>query len=596
MARALFHAKFDIVRRSRGQSAVKISAYQLCGSLTDANGRKYDFSRKAEEHRGHAVLLPDGAPAWAANPGELWRQAEQAEKRVDGQTARLLELSIPRQIPAELRMEFARHVFEPFRANGMAVQLDLHAVRGSDSQENGHIHAEVTLRPFERGDFAEKKNRKWNAAFMDQRGRRMRAMLAARINAFCREKSIDCYVDHRSHRELGLDIEPEQDVPRTAWAAYKRDPENPPECVREVLERRELLRQLRSATAAAHAADEESQEAYRLLAGQPDAWERLQTAFKAERDAAFKANRDAAGAAFKAQQARHKQGWAALRARHSTERDRVFRRLRRGLLRELALVGLRARHAAERRELKIEQSAERAAPLATQRREVPTWTEWLTARAAQGDKDAVELIRRAEGRDARLPPRVVADRNITDALRRIDAGMKVERPRGETSEHSLFQTARERLDTRLSKAADAATAARAAANEEWHRLGFFQRLVRQERWGRLESVARATERELQKLKGSYRDELDIAKVAAKRAADKNTAARQAWERSPAAMATERRREVLRNVAAAIRAGDAATIQAAATGDLDAASKAAEERRQRERDQHTATDVAVAPRP
>src|SRR5690606_11596652 len=158
---------------------------------------------KSAEHAGHAMLLPSGAPDWAADPGELWRRAEAVERRADAQTARLLEFSIPRSVPADRRMEFARAILEPFVADGMACQLDLHVppAPATDGGEQPHAHALLTMRRFDGDQLSRKKERVWNDAFTADKGRQMRSQIADRMNQWMAANGLVERVDHRSNRE-----------------------------------------------------------------------------------------------------------------------------------------------------------------------------------------------------------------------------------------------------------------------------------------------------------------------------------------------------------------------------------------------------------
>ena len=219
---ALFHAHFGVVQRAAGNHAVKVSAYQLCSRLQTTEGRRFNFTRKSAEHAGHAMLLPDGAPSWANDPGELWRRAEAAEKRGDAQTARLIEFAIPRSVPADRRLEFARSVLQPFVDDGMTVQLDVHAPPGgaTDGGEQPHAHALITLRRFDGDKFAAKKERSWNDQFTADKGRTMRGQIADRMNKWLAANDLADRVDHRSNRKRGLPPLREPDVPD--WQFEKR--------------------------------------------------------------------------------------------------------------------------------------------------------------------------------------------------------------------------------------------------------------------------------------------------------------------------------------------------------------------------------------
>jgi len=254
MTAALFHVQFDMVQRSRGQSAVKVAAYNAAAQFDAGDGTSFDFRRKVAEHQGHAVLLPAGAPAWAADAAELWRRAEAAERRGDAQPALLVEFSIPRVVPAEQRMDFARAVIQPLVDDGMAAQLDLHCVTAADGQEQPHAHVVLSMRRFDGGTFATTKNRKWNAAFHAEKGRTMRAEIAGRMNSWMVDHQIDAAVDHRRAVDRGDDVPPERNVSRALVEAWKNRPDSDAAVpFSEVLQQREARHRLRAAQRAATA-------------------------------------------------------------------------------------------------------------------------------------------------------------------------------------------------------------------------------------------------------------------------------------------------------------------------------------------------------
>jgi hypothetical protein len=270
------HVKLDVVQRSRGNNAVKIAAYSAAARYQDGD-QVFDFRRKASEHAGHAMLLPVDAPEWAADPEQLWSQAEAAERRRDAQTARICEIEIPRAVPADKRLDLLRYVAEPFRAEGMVVQADVHNPLASDGLEQPHGHLVMTMRRFDGDGFADKKALEWNRMFMADRGRDIHRLISDRTNEWMRQHGIDYEVTHLSHAAQGLDERPERDVSRKAWDTWKADPDHPAaETVRATLDERQTRRQLRRARHVAAQANAEG----RALAAE---WDRRQPGLRGPR-------------------------------------------------------------------------------------------------------------------------------------------------------------------------------------------------------------------------------------------------------------------------------------------------------------------------
>ncbi|GGE09409.1 hypothetical protein GCM10011390_30610 [Aureimonas endophytica] len=217
-----FRVQLGIVARSAGHSAAKRSAYQSCGRIVDHLGQVFDFGRKAQEHAlPTLVLAPDDAPTWCADPDELWRRAAAAEKRVDAQEARIVDFSLPRQVPRHLWEAAARFVYEPFRERGMVVQVDIHDTPASDGGRNVNIHGLATLRRLSGDGFARKKERAWNEEFRERDGRAVRELVAERLTDFCRRHDLTYAADARPNRDRGLSA-PEPTLPRWNWSFARR--------------------------------------------------------------------------------------------------------------------------------------------------------------------------------------------------------------------------------------------------------------------------------------------------------------------------------------------------------------------------------------
>ncbi|MCB5173922.1 MobA/MobL family protein [Microvirga lenta] len=216
-----FRVQLGVVSRSEGHSAVKRSAYQSCGRLVDHEGHRFDYSRKRAEHAMTVMLCPDSTPEWARDPGEVWRRAAAMEKRVDAQEARIIDLSMPRQVPRSLWEACIRHVYEPFSERGMILQIDVHDSPASDGGRNVNVHGLATLRRIEGDGFAKRKERTWNDWLRERDGRIVREMMAERLTTFCRSYGIDYAADARSNAERNRPA-PEPELPRWNWEAMKR--------------------------------------------------------------------------------------------------------------------------------------------------------------------------------------------------------------------------------------------------------------------------------------------------------------------------------------------------------------------------------------
>lgn len=189
---------FGVVTRSNGGSANRRTAYQRC-----VNENGFNFASKADELVDHGVILPEGADPRFADPKTLWEAAEAAEKRVDAQVCRTIEIAIPREVPEEDRRALAEAILkEHFVSRGFAVEWSIHNPPALfEEDEQPHIHAAVTLRNIEGDQLAAKKDREFNSVMTrkapgsDKKATFMRGKVADSMNRFYTDMGIDARVD-----------------------------------------------------------------------------------------------------------------------------------------------------------------------------------------------------------------------------------------------------------------------------------------------------------------------------------------------------------------------------------------------------------------
>ncbi|MCQ0042441.1 MAG: MobA/MobL family protein, partial [Bombella sp.] len=96
------HLNFAVVNRfdKRGHAtALKAAAYNGCTRIS-AFGHRFDFTRKSAEHRGHYVFMPEnvGRQEWLMDPAKTWTRATELERQANGQVARQIQFSLPREL------------------------------------------------------------------------------------------------------------------------------------------------------------------------------------------------------------------------------------------------------------------------------------------------------------------------------------------------------------------------------------------------------------------------------------------------------------------------------------------------------------------
>jgi len=159
---ALFHLAVKVVSRSTGRSVVAAAAYRAGAALTDERqGLTPDYSRRGDV-RETIILAPENAPAWARDRQALWTAVDAAEKRKDAQTAREVEVALPRELTVPQQRDLLRtFVQTAFVARGMVADVAIHEGH-RPAEPNPHAHILLTTRTLTPDGFGP-KNRDWNA-------------------------------------------------------------------------------------------------------------------------------------------------------------------------------------------------------------------------------------------------------------------------------------------------------------------------------------------------------------------------------------------------------------------------------------------------
>lgn len=219
---AIYHLSAKPISRSSGRSAVASAAYRCAQRLTnERDGITHDFTRKeGVEHC--EIVLPDGVSAdWARDRSKLWNAAEFAENRKDARVAREFEVALPHELSPERRIEAAR-MFAHDLANryGVAVDFAIHAPHIEGDIRNFHAHVMMTTREVEEGGLGEKtilehKNARLLSNGLpttDMQIRDLRQSWESIANSVLQHEGLDIRIDHRSHQERGLELEPTEHV------------------------------------------------------------------------------------------------------------------------------------------------------------------------------------------------------------------------------------------------------------------------------------------------------------------------------------------------------------------------------------------------
>ena len=158
---ALYSCNASVIGRASGRSAVAAAAYRAGVKLADdRQGVVWDFTQK----RGvlHAeIVIPQGAPSWAADRSRLWNEAEAREdkstRRNEALVARDFRVALPHEASdaqrLEITREFARHLVERY---GGAVDFAIHAPDRRGDDRNYHAHVMMSTRRLDADGFGAK--------------------------------------------------------------------------------------------------------------------------------------------------------------------------------------------------------------------------------------------------------------------------------------------------------------------------------------------------------------------------------------------------------------------------------------------------------
>ncbi len=218
---ASFHLAVKAISRSAGRSATAAAAYRAGIEITDERtGLVHDYTRKQGiEHS--ELVLPIGAPEWAADRERLWNAAELAEVRKNSTVAREYEIALPAELSAEARRDlavgFAREISE---RHGVAVDVAIHTPGREGDQRNHHAHLLTTTRRLGPEGLGEKTRE------LDQKQsgevERWRERWAEMQNHSLAQAQVPDRVDHRSHQRRGVEQEATVHMGPSATAMERR--------------------------------------------------------------------------------------------------------------------------------------------------------------------------------------------------------------------------------------------------------------------------------------------------------------------------------------------------------------------------------------
>lgn len=205
---AIYHLSVKTVNRSKGGNAIASAAYRARMDLKDLNtGEEFRYG-KMGDHRKTVTHYPNNFTDKTVSKLDLenlWSLAEKANTRKNGNTAREVEVALPKELTKEQQELLLNHfVRNNFTKKGMIAQVSIHEGKG----ENPHSHILLSTRKFNQDKMAFEKSpvREWS---QKDALKKWREEWAKDTNGILKHFGHDVKVDHRSLKEQGIDRLPQ---------------------------------------------------------------------------------------------------------------------------------------------------------------------------------------------------------------------------------------------------------------------------------------------------------------------------------------------------------------------------------------------------
>ena len=230
---AIYHLTMKPVSRSSGLSAVAAAAYRAGAKLTnERDGVTHDYTRRSRGIAHAEIALPKGKNvSWARDRSKLWNAAERAENRIDARVAREFVVALPYELTSAERLKaiqaFAKALAD---GHGTAVDFAIHLPDRNGDIRNHHAHMLMTTRILTEFGLGEKtpietQNKALIAAGLpttDIQLRNLRQRWEVIANEHLVAAGLHIRIDHRSHNDRGLQIEPTEHMGVRATQMQRR--------------------------------------------------------------------------------------------------------------------------------------------------------------------------------------------------------------------------------------------------------------------------------------------------------------------------------------------------------------------------------------
>lgn len=165
------HYRIRISSRSKSPPSTAQAAYQSGERIYDERTNRIKDYRNKRGIVYTEIILPDNAPKEYSDRSTLWNAVEKAETNWNAQTARRIEIALPKELPIEAGIDMIReHCKQQFVSKGMIADIAIH---DPDSPgHNPHAHVMLTMRAFDQaGQWLPKSRREY---VLDEDGNRIK--------------------------------------------------------------------------------------------------------------------------------------------------------------------------------------------------------------------------------------------------------------------------------------------------------------------------------------------------------------------------------------------------------------------------------------
>lgn len=217
---AIYHLSTKPISRSSGRSAVASIAYRAGIKIEDERlGKIYDYTKRSGVLHTE-MITPNGE---VIERSKLWNLAEATEKRSNSRTAREIVINIPFELmkhdnaSKNLVSDFAKHLSKKYQ---VAVDIAIHSADKKGDERNYHAHLLLTTRKIEQTKsgikLGDKSQLEMSNAQLKKLGllsnqdelKEIRKTWAEMANNYLLKFGIDERIDHRSHKDRGLETLP----------------------------------------------------------------------------------------------------------------------------------------------------------------------------------------------------------------------------------------------------------------------------------------------------------------------------------------------------------------------------------------------------